>query len=335
MYTLTIKLKQHTPLIHFQHDQEGATLRASEVKPKLDKYILSLLTPEEKAQGEREGWIKSKDVRTWLDYKMKIETSEPRDVSMTVVEEVDRRNQGQKSDNIGRPLYKTQNYPDNLNSLIMGNMGGRIREDVLNFVMFDNISLTIIFNCEWLFTKVKDEIFDFFFVTNFGNRTSKGFGSFIAYSINDEKCKIAPICDWLASFTLTTDEGRRISERKAMKDIFIVINKIWKELKTYSRVPKGTIKSVFLNVPSKLTNNEDRIPSPVYFKPRIKLRSENKWEVIIYIFLNIDVVSAAGADEDAFYTLIDRAIEGKSLLNTFNTLRLSNSISNFKIQSVQ
>ena len=43
MNTLTIKLKQHTPLIHFQHDQEDATLRASEVKPKLDKYIITQL----------------------------------------------------------------------------------------------------------------------------------------------------------------------------------------------------------------------------------------------------------------------------------------------------
>ena len=40
MHKLDIKLKQHTPLIHFQHDQEGATLRASEVKPKLDRFII-------------------------------------------------------------------------------------------------------------------------------------------------------------------------------------------------------------------------------------------------------------------------------------------------------
>ncbi len=46
MEKLVIKLKQHTPLIHFQHDQEGATLRASEVKPKLDRFILSKLGEE-------------------------------------------------------------------------------------------------------------------------------------------------------------------------------------------------------------------------------------------------------------------------------------------------
>lgn len=33
-------LEQQTPLIHFQYDQPGATLRATEVKPKLDKFII-------------------------------------------------------------------------------------------------------------------------------------------------------------------------------------------------------------------------------------------------------------------------------------------------------
>ena len=42
MYRLQVKLKQHTPLIHFQWNQKGATLRASELKPKLDKFIMTL-----------------------------------------------------------------------------------------------------------------------------------------------------------------------------------------------------------------------------------------------------------------------------------------------------
>lgn len=36
-----ISLKQHTPIIHFQSCQKGATLRATELKPKLDKFIIS------------------------------------------------------------------------------------------------------------------------------------------------------------------------------------------------------------------------------------------------------------------------------------------------------
>ncbi|MEL6676282.1 MAG: hypothetical protein AAFR61_29010 [Bacteroidota bacterium] len=38
------RLVQHTPMIHFQHDQKGATLRASDVKPKIDRYIWEHLT---------------------------------------------------------------------------------------------------------------------------------------------------------------------------------------------------------------------------------------------------------------------------------------------------
>lgn len=74
MPKLTIKLKQHTPLIHFQHDQDGATLRASEVKPKLDKYIINKLKKTgEYDKGVREGWIKRKNDKEWLDYKMRFE----------------------------------------------------------------------------------------------------------------------------------------------------------------------------------------------------------------------------------------------------------------------
>ncbi len=57
MNKLTIKLKQHTPLIHFQHDQEGATLRASEVKPKLDQFILTKLGKEKYEETSDEEYV--------------------------------------------------------------------------------------------------------------------------------------------------------------------------------------------------------------------------------------------------------------------------------------
>ena len=79
MYQLEIKLKQHTPLIHFQHDQDGATLRASEVKPKLDKYILTQLGGGDyekgKAEAKANGWLIGKGDHPALDYKMRIEDS--------------------------------------------------------------------------------------------------------------------------------------------------------------------------------------------------------------------------------------------------------------------
>jgi len=39
-FKLEFTLKQHTPLIHFQSNQKGATLRATELKPKLDKFLI-------------------------------------------------------------------------------------------------------------------------------------------------------------------------------------------------------------------------------------------------------------------------------------------------------
>lgn len=42
-YRLEAELCQYTPLLHFQGDEEGACLRASEVKPKLDRFLLTCL----------------------------------------------------------------------------------------------------------------------------------------------------------------------------------------------------------------------------------------------------------------------------------------------------
>lgn len=330
IHKLEVKLKQHTPLIHFQHDQEGATLRASEVKPKLDKYIIEQLKESGKYdEGVQDGWIKSKGDKIWLDYHMKIETSEPINYSMDVLNETD-RNRNQKRDEIGRPLYKTPNYPDNQNSLIMGNMGGRIQEEVLNFVMFKKVAIILLFRNKELCDKVKASIFAFFIKNNFGNRTSKGFGSFKVFSINGESCTEQPLVDYLVSFSLNPSDGEEISASNAMKDIFIVINKMWKGLKSYSRVPSGEQKSVFLNVQSQLTNQEERIPSPISFKPILKSQLSNKWEVDIYIFLKHDVISAANADSDNFYDLLDNYMKDNG--STFiNGNVLSYNISDIKV----
>ncbi len=40
MKSLNFILKQHTPIIHFQHLQGGATLRSTEVKSKLDRFLI-------------------------------------------------------------------------------------------------------------------------------------------------------------------------------------------------------------------------------------------------------------------------------------------------------
>lgn len=67
MSKLSIELKQHTPLIHFQHGQEGATLRATEVKPKLDRFILTRLGRSREYENEGRAYYRDKVVKTVQD----------------------------------------------------------------------------------------------------------------------------------------------------------------------------------------------------------------------------------------------------------------------------
>jgi len=78
-YTLEFTLRQHTPMIHFQHDQPGATLRATELKPKLDRFMLQEIYKNDFDSYKKYliGYNKEKKKRDFdkkfaLDYKINI-----------------------------------------------------------------------------------------------------------------------------------------------------------------------------------------------------------------------------------------------------------------------
>ena len=56
MQRLIFELIQHTPIIHFQAKDMGATLRASEVKPKLDRYLMKQFEKEDLDTSLIEKW---------------------------------------------------------------------------------------------------------------------------------------------------------------------------------------------------------------------------------------------------------------------------------------
>ena len=69
MYKIEFKLKQHTPIIHFQPNDDGATLRASELKPKFDTYLKS----RPKIREEIEKFlVKNSDGQEFLPYKLQV-----------------------------------------------------------------------------------------------------------------------------------------------------------------------------------------------------------------------------------------------------------------------
>jgi len=155
-------LKAHSPLIHFQYDSNGATLRATEVKPKLDRYIIG-----KKGKDNIPDRWKRDDVngKISLDYKLRIIATESKPA-------VD----------VGRgTLY----------DIYYGNMGdgAQIKKGVMN-----NAKLTVTCFHEDLLGYIDKIIGDFFIVTNFGTMQSKGFGSF---TVDRKECTQEKICEVL------------------------------------------------------------------------------------------------------------------------------------------
>ncbi len=166
MNKLTIKLKQHTPIIHFQHHQAGATLRASEVKPRLDRFILERLGGDYKKgieKADKNGWLIEKG-KGALNYKMRIECCGEKStyIPFSNLSEV-------KKDKNTRCDYNSNNPNESK------------YEKLSTAVIYDTVKLTIICFDEKLKIEIENLIQLFFLLNNFGTRNNKGFGSFVPY----------------------------------------------------------------------------------------------------------------------------------------------------------
>jgi hypothetical protein len=160
---LKVKLKQHTPLIHFQWDQEGATLRATEVKPKLDKFLIKKDSFLKGAFGEKGS----------LPYKLRIISTNKNEY----LEEIEIDN---------------KNFPSffgNLRSKEKGNQSrGEFNQPRYKFIFYNDLELQFLSFEPEILDAIKNNIAEFFFRYNFGARQSKGFGSFYIHE-SDETYK--------------------------------------------------------------------------------------------------------------------------------------------------
>lgn len=164
---LIVKLKQHTPIIHFQWDQTGATLRASELKPKLDDFLYSKNLPELR------GYFKSNPnceagKRNNLPYKVQVESvAEKKGIVFEI--ERDGRFFPQFFGNLEKKEGGKNSEENESQKSVKKKRFVFCNEPIeIKFVSFDENILTV----------VEENLAEFFFVTNFGTRQSKGFGSF-------------------------------------------------------------------------------------------------------------------------------------------------------------
>ena len=144
MHKLEFELKQHTPIIHFQARDIGATLRASEVKPKLDRFLLREYEKEIPQSVIKRGT--EEDHRPSLDFKIKF------------ISQNAKRESANKA-----PMYF-----------------GNLKSDKPKRLVFDDngVSMIILVRDDTLRGLIENGISKFFLLHNFGSRQSKGYGSF-------------------------------------------------------------------------------------------------------------------------------------------------------------
>lgn len=144
MYKLEFTLKQHTPIIHFQPEQDGATLRATEVKPKLDRFIIEKLEGFDKVKSDHPDWLVGNGVHPSLNYKIKFLNSQ---------------------------FYQSTKEIINSKKILL--------------LFTEEVQGNIICLVPNLKDFIKENLFNFFLINNFGFRQSKGYGSFTLSTLDN------------------------------------------------------------------------------------------------------------------------------------------------------
>lgn len=198
MAVLNIQLKQHTPIIHFQHYQEGATLRASELKPKLDKFLIAKFKSQD---IDYEKWLIGNGKHPALNYKVKVIPNKNIVYFLPLPLKLDSQRYRNRSINLVN-YFKTQSNIDvhilapspffgNSDKLrFNGNNvdSNRTQVDSLILAIYstDEVQLKFIAWDKNLLKEIEGSICLFFLKNNFGMRQDKGFGSFTVSKINDK-----------------------------------------------------------------------------------------------------------------------------------------------------
>lgn len=134
-------LHQETPMIHFQSNEEGACLRGTEVKPKLDKFILK------RKNNIPLEWYVNREQSNALNYKIRI---------------------------VAKEEAKIIDFPNS--KLYFGNVGKEKKKTVM--YVNEDLKLSIVCFIPELLDVIDSYLQEFFLLHNFGTRQNRGFGSF-------------------------------------------------------------------------------------------------------------------------------------------------------------
>ena len=169
---------QDTPMWHFQGAFNDCCLRATEVKPKLDRFLLAKLDKGELsvngcALTSRDDvpstWWANED-KTAFNYKMRI-SAQSRRIIESQVPDLDRRTGQQKTDRNEKPVFR------NLYPIYFARVGADETGD-MELVKMSGIRVELIVSDDRLAECIEPIIPAFFASHSFGARQDKGFGCF-------------------------------------------------------------------------------------------------------------------------------------------------------------
>ena len=164
-------LNQETDLLHFQHGELGATLRASEVKPKLDRFLIRLLGGEEAVKQKHPDWLIGDHLA--FDYKMSFIGE-----GIPTSHDTENKIRSLTERGIGFRSSIPKSYFGNMGRFNRGDIE-LIRETFKETMHYPNgVNMKIISFNSQLLEYIDEHISAFFLIHNFGTRQNKGFGSF-------------------------------------------------------------------------------------------------------------------------------------------------------------
>ena len=183
--TLKFILKQHTPLIHFQENARDATIRATELKPKLDRFLTEQKL--EGFEGSKQllvGYSQSNE--SALKERWKKEGFRALDYTLRIqVEKLNTR-----KEILGRTIQVIdQQKQVKTVPTFFANLGDEYK-DAPKYLVEADTSLTFTSLHPELLTLIPRWLDEFLWHHNFGTRQSKGWGGFTIEKSAD--CEYTP-----------------------------------------------------------------------------------------------------------------------------------------------
>lgn len=176
-------LQQQTPMIHFQDKEPGATLRASEVKPKLDTFLIAKIGGIKNIQSN--WWIaydkeKNELIHPALNYKLRFEASNDESNSHPVYTKKTDKKGRTKLEGVGAYFFTETD-----------------ESKIKKSSYYQKIEMFIFSTEPTLLSMMDaDTLCEFFATHNFGFRQDKGFGSFIFLGNESDRKTPADSCSF-------------------------------------------------------------------------------------------------------------------------------------------